>query len=414
MPHRLAVPLAITALTALVAGCSSSGSTKPNGSSGSDPGNATMAAGKPATGAPITVGLLNQENTPAGSFPEYREGATAATSLINAQLGGVAGRPIKLVTCITDGTPATSTQCARQFVSQHVVVVIEGLDFGVSSAIPILAQAKIPLLGSNPLSAPELTNSYAFQFDGGSVSEFAAQVRYLVQTLKAKRVNILYVANSQGETAAKEFIQAPLNKLGVTDVKLASAAQDAADFTGPLQQITSNQPDAVMVLFAAQGCSRVMVAQKSIGVPSSTKFFYPPSCTGVDVVKAGGAGAEGAYFSQSFLLPGSSDPQVRQYEAAMAKYAKGTPPSGFAQGGFAEAMNAYNLLKKNPSSVSAASMTSALKSTKNEPSYMGHPYTCDGKQLPGFPSLCNTYTRIVQYTNGSLHDVDNNWISGTG
>ncbi len=62
-----------------------------------------------ATGTPITLGMVNQENTPAASFPELSQADEAAVAFVNDQLGGVDGHPIKLDVCNTKFTAEGST-----------------------------------------------------------------------------------------------------------------------------------------------------------------------------------------------------------------------------------------------------------------------------------------------------------------
>src|SRR5262245_62499943 len=47
-----------------------------------------------AQGEPIRIGHINQEDVPIGSFPEVRLGAETAVAFVNAELGGVGGRPV--------------------------------------------------------------------------------------------------------------------------------------------------------------------------------------------------------------------------------------------------------------------------------------------------------------------------------
>ncbi len=70
------------------------------------------------TGEPIVVGLLNQEDAPVGSFPDLRKGAEAAVRHVNADLGGVGGRPIRLESCATRGTAESSQSCATRIVAR--------------------------------------------------------------------------------------------------------------------------------------------------------------------------------------------------------------------------------------------------------------------------------------------------------
>src|SRR5690606_31806189 len=68
-----------------------------------------------AEGEPIVLGMINQENTPVGSYPELSSATRAAIEFVNAELGGVHGRPLELEVCNTEFSPEGSTACAQKF-----------------------------------------------------------------------------------------------------------------------------------------------------------------------------------------------------------------------------------------------------------------------------------------------------------
>lgn len=378
---------------------------------GADASSGSAAPENKATGTPLPIGFINQENTPAGSFPEVREGAEAAVDYINNDLGGVRGRPLELVPCVTDASPASGANCARQLLDQDVPLVAGGEDFATSGSIPVLEKAKVPYVGGIPILPPELTSDASWQFTGGSVGAFPAQAAYIAEELKADKVGIIYTANPAGEAAATTFGKNVLNELGVQDVTLVGAAADAADFTGPVAQVTEGDPDAVMVLFAAQGCSRIMAAKQSIGV--TAKMFYPGSCADESVIEGGGAGAEGAYFNSEPLLFTSDDPEVKTWRDQMDTYSPETTLSAYSQGGFQTIMNIQAMLKKIEGEITPKAVIQALSSAQDEPNFMAHPYTCDRKQVPGAPAVCNATNRIIQYDGEKFVDVLGEWVDGT-
>src|ERR1700712_5177284 len=160
MTARLRIPAAIGAVAVaglLLSACSSSGggggtntpaNSDPAASGTSPAGNATDALGTPnaASGSPIVFGLLNIESGPV-TFPEVREAEQAAVQYVNAYKGGIGGRPIKLVTCVTDGQPSTSQRCANQIADQHPVAILGGADTGAPGAIPVWTRKNLAYLG---------------------------------------------------------------------------------------------------------------------------------------------------------------------------------------------------------------------------------------------------------------------------
>ena len=400
-------------LPILLAACSSgSSSSSPAGAAGS---NGSTSSTSQASGTPITIGMINQENTPAGSFPEVRQASEAAVGYVNSH-GGVNGHPIDLKTCITDGTPSGSASCANKMVADHVLVSTMGIDFGTSGSVPVLTKAGIPLIGGDPLLSTELSSKNAVFFVGGSVDAFPDQDAYIGQVMHAKKVSIIYTSNAPGTAAATTFGKDLLIKAGVpaSGIKLVGAPADATDFTPAVTAANANNPDVIMVLFAALGCSRIMQAKQSLGV--TAKMFYPGSCLDNKVITAGGSGANGAYFN-SEMVPynDTSNAQVALYQKVMKdKYGSSAVISAYSQLGFQTIMNLAAVLKTmgTPSTLTGASVLAKFKSLKNEPSFMAHNYTCNPVPDPTFPSVCNYQNRIVQYKNGTVTDIYGKWISG--
>ena len=80
---------------------------------------------------PVRIGLLNQENDPVGSFPEIRLGLEGAVGYINAELGGIDGHPIELVTCLQNSIPKAQ-ECAQDLATSDLVSVINGVNIWLS------------------------------------------------------------------------------------------------------------------------------------------------------------------------------------------------------------------------------------------------------------------------------------------
>ena len=75
----------------------------------------------------VRIGLMNQENDPIGSFPEIRFGIEGAVNYINAELGGIDGHPVELITCLQNSVPAAQ-ECAQELATSDLVSVINGVN----------------------------------------------------------------------------------------------------------------------------------------------------------------------------------------------------------------------------------------------------------------------------------------------
>jgi Periplasmic binding protein len=133
-----------------LAACGSSSSSSSSGSSSSASAGTGAAAStgrpaasssvlgspKPAHGTPVTFGMINIESNPQASFPEIREAAQAGIDYVNAYGGGLDGHPIKLDLCITDGSPATSVQCANKLIAAHPTAILGAGDLSGANTLP--------------------------------------------------------------------------------------------------------------------------------------------------------------------------------------------------------------------------------------------------------------------------------------
>ena len=383
--RRAAVALAVAIAVLAATGCSSGGRSK-------------------AADA-VVLGMVNQEDAPVGSFPEVRQAAQAAVAHVNDHLGGVDGRPLRLEVCTTTGTPESSAACANQLVAKHPVAVLGGVDLGAAASLPVFEKAGIPYVGGMPALGDELTSDDAWMVAGGAVADLLGQAEYAINTLKVKKVGALYVDLPGVLSTVVAAAEVVLKAKGVSDVKLVSAKADSADFAPSLKAATASNPDAVVVLFPAQSCARVMAAAKALAVKA--KLFYPSACASQAVVDAAGGGAENAYFATGYLPFDDPSPDVATWKAE----AKVTRPSVLSQAGFAVVMDVYDLLRGG-ATPTPAGLSAALAGAVDRPGFMAHTYTCDRKQVSLMSAVCNSSVRLLQYKGGKFNDVTGGWVNG--
>ncbi len=361
-------------------------------------------AGSTEAGPAVVVGMINQEDAPSGSFPEVRRAAQAAVAHVNTDLGGLGGRPVRLEVCTTTGTPESSAACANQLVAKHPVAVLGGVDLGAAASLPVFQRAGLPYIGGTPTLGDELTSPAAWMLAGGEVADMLGQAEYALATLHVTKVGALYVDLPGLLTTVVQAARVVLKAKGVTDVKLVSADADVADFAPSVEAAVSGNPDAVVVLFPAQACTRIMAAARALAVKA--KLFYPSACASQAVVDAAGPAAEGSYFATGYLPFDDPSPDVATWKAE----ARVTKPSVLSQAGFSVVMDLYDVLKEG--AATPAAVTAGLAATVDHPGFMGHAYTCDRKQVLLLPAVCNSSVRLLQYTGGRFVDVTGTWVNG--
>lgn len=359
-----------------------------------------------ATGEPITIGMVNQENTPAGSFPELSRTAQAFVEWINAELGGVDGRPLRIELCNTTFSAEGSTACGSQFAQAGVVAVLGGIDvFG--NAIDVLQRAGIPYVGGIPISTQSMASPTSFQFSGGT---WGAAVAFATHAADegAKRVSIVY-GEFGSITEAARYGEATLRDRGV-EVQLVPYPIVATDLGAPLQAAWATKPDAVLVLAADTGCGAAYSAARTLGI--TAQLYFTGACAAPAITDAAGDDAtDGVLYNvEGPVNPKDPDPDTALYNSVMAAYADDLNPVGAATVSARSIVDLYAAMRKiGAADLSSSRLTSTLRAAVDESSFMGHPYTCDGKQLAGVPAACAPQQILVRMDRGELRQVGD-WI----
>jgi branched-chain amino acid transport system substrate-binding protein len=374
---------------------------------GSGNGSNTTAPVTDPTGPPILIGYVTQENSALGSFPETQIAANTAATYANTQLDGVKGRPIKLVSCTTDGSPESSQNCANQLIGQHPVAVVGGVDLGAESAMGLYESAHIPYVSGSPQLNGELDSKNSFSLTGGTVAELLGIADYLTSVKNVHSVHALYVDLPGLLSIAIKSSETILKSHGVTDVSLVPEKSDAPDFAPALNRAAAGKPDAIVVVFQAQDCARIVQAATALNI--TTPMYLIGSCATPAVAKAAGSGTSNLIWASGYLPAAgvTGDP-------AAAYFTKNVPTdqqTSGSEGSFSAVLAVQNLLTSLADPTPAA-LTTALRATNDQPAVLAHPFTCNSKEVSILPSICNSAVRLLTWNGKSFADLTGNWING--
>jgi branched-chain amino acid transport system substrate-binding protein len=360
-----------------------------------------------AEGDPIRIGMINQENTPLGSFPELRLGAEAAVAFIHEELGGVDGRPIELVPCITSFSVEQSQACAQELSQSVVVAVTGGIDITSNGSIPVLEQNQVPLIGGIPVNLEEMTSPISFQFSGGTPGAFAAFAHHAAES-GAEKVAIAYGDYGPIKTAALEYGVAPLRARGVEVVEVPFPIT-GTDFLPVLTKANEGNPDAIFVGAADTSCAPAMRTAHDLGI--TARIYLVGSCAAPSIAEEVGEEAvDGRIFNVEGPVSGK-DREGDLYQQVVDRYgAPDLPAQSAATVSFRGVMNLYGLLLTvGAEDASRESLLAAARAARNVPSFDGHPYTCDGQQIPTLPALCSPQQVLTERRDGGIVPITG-WI----
>ena len=161
---------------------------------------------------------------------------------MNADLGGVSGRPLRLEACATRGTPESSPACATKLVGGRPGGRARRRRPGLGRLAAGVREGRHPLRRVAPPLGEELTSDGRVDAGRRHRRRPAGPGRLRPRHLKVKRVGALYVDLPGVLTTVVRAAEIVLQAKGVTDVKLVAAKADEADFTPALKAATAGEP----------------------------------------------------------------------------------------------------------------------------------------------------------------------------
>ena len=437
--RRLLSVIAATAIGAVVAGCGGSGSTPSSGTAaGSEitvgaettaPSETTVISEATTTGQtqdttaepspssmpapqgePIVVAMISQESGPA-ALPDSRLAAEAAVAYVNSELGGAAGRPLELKTCVTDGSPEQSSACANKLLEDKPVAFVGATELGTAGSVPIIEQAGVPLVGAAGITPELVVSQYAFAFGLDAVGDWAGWTKYLVTDGGAKTINLINLDIPVAplfENVVRSVAEANGAKLG----QVVSIPLSATDASAQMAAVAAGNPDVIMSTTSAQLC--VPVAQAHESLAPQSKLFLPGICASPDTITAAGSSMEGVLVGMGSLNPyNTAEAEVAVYRSALDTYGDNVPLSQFAGNAFTAVMNFKAIADElGADGVTADAILAALRASKDVPSFMTDTYTCDGGVV-GSPVTCSRGRRVFEVSGTALTDLADKWYDGT-
>ena len=241
-------------------------------------------------GEPMVVGLVNTEGVPGLDFPDIREAIEGGVDYLG-QHGGFGDRPIQLETCIAKGSPESSQQCAQELVGKGVELVLLGLD--VFPDYATYTAAGVPVIGVLPILPGDYSADALF-LTGGNATVMAAVALAAQQHFGATSVGIIS-ADNPGSNSSEASLTAALDllKIAHTTVKGGDNETDAG-FQGLVREVSSDDPDLLVSLYADAGCIGMMRARASLAI--DTPVVTTGICSSTEVLEQVGDDAVGWNF----------------------------------------------------------------------------------------------------------------------
>ncbi len=385
-----------------------------------DSGEASEPAGEP-TGEPFKIGVQNLEGDPAGSFPEYSIAVQAAADYINAELGGLGGRPIEIELCKSVVAPDDSQRCANELAAGGTELALSTLNF-FGNHFSIYQGSDIPVVVGTPLTIADFTSEGVFSVGAGGgclgvhtgLIEFATNQIEELEGIDVQKVAVPWADTPPGVVCYNDLEAKPLDVLNGSEPGDAARAGEkpdlehigvpiapaAPDVTPQATEVLDFEPD--VIVYSAQGsdCWNFVDALGRLGwTPDSIPLVLSSSCTDFEAMRTAGDLAEGIYLvgSSSGLLSPLDSLEGKRLDEATIYQEKGLEYGmseddvfkTFASAGFAAMMNIWNFSQDIDGDVTGQSIADALAATDGTAdTYGSTPLDCAGAPAP-YVSVCN-------------------------
>jgi branched-chain amino acid transport system substrate-binding protein len=382
-----ATVVALLALTACTTSNSGSGSTPAK----VDTAVLTPVGGKHvATGAPINIGLINDDSGSGSAMPAIVTGTRAGLHYVNDYLGGIAGRPVVLDNCDSKGNSASAAACANQMIADHVVGVLHGPESDSGTTASTLMNAGIPVISTAPASASEMTGSLSFSFSGGAFAFVAGLGQWMAN--QHYKSSVLFAEDAPGGTSLYQMSTAFLQKLGV-NTTVITVPPGTADITPQMASAVGHKPDFLWMLGDAGLCLSFMRAYRASETTAHAGVIG--QCTDkqvTDVVSLDGV------IEPQYSVPLGDNAEAKLYRAVLDAYAPGTDPNDLAYVGYTMALGTVRALAGITGDVTPATVATTMRAAKNIvlPVADGVTFTCNGAQIPPFPAPCSNTVFITR------------------
>jgi len=357
---------------------------------------------------PVRIGWVVQDAGP-GASPESTSAAEAAVDFINAELGGIRGRPLELEICSAPSAEETQ-QCGVEFANNDDIrMIVQGPNFvgGQESLYRSASSTDKAVIIALPSSPEEITaqGPYAFLATGGVPQEALAQLIKSGHLGDIESVTIVHLAIPAAESIARTYFEEQLSETGIDVQRVpVQATATAPEIQAAVQAAGGGTADIVIGIVAAPGC--ISIPQALDLLQSDALYTGVSACLAPSVIEALGGIYEGYYATtvSNYLIP-DDESGTRIYLGAMQRY--GTPDirvdylSGNA---FAAIMNAARFLNEvGPDDMNEDSFRAAAEAFEG-PAWMAPgPMTCG--EIEGAPAMCGRGADIYGYIDGEWSSV---------
>ena len=362
---------------------------------------------------PVYIGFVNQQGGPTAVGLLATAGAQMAVNYANAELGGVQGHPIQLVTCFIASAEEEGTTCAQKFLANKKINVVNlgGVAIGVQSFYSTLHGA-IPVIDGVAATPIDTTQKNAVILFGDATHILPPFGTYAKDVLHAKTAALVYPSDNAGIAIGAAAIKQGLEAAGVT-VKSVGYSESTTDLTSVLTAAGAQTADMVIPYSDTAGCVNLAKSLKTLGITDPKKIVSAPLCLNGQVISGLGDWPHWTYAIASSLFGDPTDPGMPPYEAVAKKYS--TPanaPDPWNIVNFGQMLTTIKIMNEVGYANLSPSAILAKAKAFTGPQALGAPSLACGKYSSA-SAVCNDRIQLFEYAGGVTKGRPD-WIKMSG
>jgi len=362
---------------------------------------------------PVYIGYVNQQGGPTAVGLLATAGAQMAVKYANAELGGMDGHPIQLVTCFIASAEEEGTTCAQKFLADKKIDVVNmgGVAIGVQSFFSTL-HGSLPVIDGVAATPIDTTQPNAVILFGDATHILPPFGTYARDVLHAKTAALVYPSNNAGIVIGAGAIKAGLVAAGVT-VKAVGYSESTTDLTSVLTAAGAQTADMVIPYSDTAGCVNLAKGLTALGITDPKKIVSAPLCLNGQVIAGLGDWPHWTYAIASSLFGDPSDPGMPAYMTVAAKYS--TPaaaPDPWNIVNFGQLLTTIKIMNEVGYASLSPSAILAKAKVFTGPQALGAPELACGKYSTA-PAVCNDTIQLFEYAGGVTKGRPN-WVKMSG
>jgi len=297
--------------TATTGGTDTTGATDTTGGTETTAGEAAAPSGEP-----IKVMTIAPVNTNLPPYPNIPAAAEVYEQWINDR-GGIAGRPLDVITCDDQGDPNVAADCARQAVEEGVVAVVGSFVFDASGIISVLEEAGTAWFGECcPLVPQEFQSPISYALGSLFPAQGAGNGWKMAQD-GCENVVVVYVDIPAGDAAHPAFLNGYTVGGGNPDnVRVVKIPLTAQDYSAQVAQAVEGGTDCIAGGISDSNWATWLPAMMAAG--AEQRLYGLQGNLNSVIAEQFPEITEGAIVSNSY--PNIAAPVWEDYRAALEEY----------------------------------------------------------------------------------------------